>query len=52
MICSTCEGSRVVRNNKSNNGTYTFGKTECHKCNGTGEAPIHFTVDELIKQGN
>jgi hypothetical protein len=35
-LCWNCEGSRVLRNNSSKNGTYTFGKIKCHTCKGNG----------------
>jgi DnaJ-class molecular chaperone len=35
--CFTCDGSGKVRDNISKEGTYTFRKTICPNCKGTGQ---------------
>lgn len=36
-ICWKCDGSGQLRNNHSEDGSYTFGKIQCDECGGSGQ---------------
>lgn len=52
MRCLSCNGDKQVRATKSNDGTYTFGKSSCNACSGTGEQPLHMTLEQIEVEAN
>lgn len=52
MICESCEGSGVLRDNQETNGEYQFGKAKCEACSGTGNFPTKITKKDLEIQAN
>lgn len=52
MMCLKCSGLGKVRDNETIDNRYQFKKQLCSECQGSGEKPLHMTLDQLTHEAN